>query len=200
MFSFPIFLLVLRNLEAITLGKGVLEDAFFHAIADCNMLRSLSINDCALGGSHHEIPINHDQLRHLEITKCRVMRISIRWNGLITSNIYHLLTVLSMSVLNIDFGRCPQLRHLSLKRSNMAQAILICPLLNLLDIAACHKLSDAAIRLAATSCPQLESLDMSNCSCVTDETLREIALNCANLRVLNSSYCPNISLEVSLRY
>lgn len=95
------------------------------------------------------------------------------------------------------FHRCPQLEHLSLKRSNMAQAVLNCPLLHLLDIASCHKLSDAAIRLAATSCPQLESLDMSNCSCVSDESLREIALSCANLRILNSSYCPNISLEVS---
>lgn len=95
------------------------------------------------------------------------------------------------------FHRCPQLEHLSLKRSNMAQAVLNCPLLHYLDIASCHKLSDAAIRLAATSCPQLETLDMSNCSCVSDESLREIALSCANLRILNSSYCPNISLEVS---
>lgn len=100
-------------------------------------------------------------------------------------------------VLNLILCRCPQLQRLSLKRSNMTQAMLNCPLLQLLDIASCHKLSDAAIRLAATSCPQLESLDMSNCSCVSDETLREIALSCANLHILNSSYCPNISLEVS---
>lgn len=92
--------------------------------------------------------------------------------------------------------RCPQLRSLSLKRSNMSQAMLNCPLLQLLDIASCHKLLDAAIRSAATSCPQLESLDVSNCSCVSDETLREIAQACANLHILNASYCPNISLEV----
>ncbi|KAL9442099.1 hypothetical protein AB3S75_020582 [Citrus x aurantiifolia] len=159
---------LLRNLEALTLGRGQLGDAFFHALADCSMLKSLNVNDATLGNGVQEIPINHDQLRHLEITKCRVMRVSIR---------------------------CPQLEHLSLKRSNMAQAVLNCPLLHLLDIASCHKLSDAAIRLAATSCPQLESLDMSNCSCVSDESLREIALSCANLRILNSSYCPNISLE-----
>ncbi|KAH9653139.1 F-box/LRR-repeat protein 15 [Citrus sinensis] len=159
---------LLRNLEALTLGRGQLGDAFFHALADCSMLKSLNVNDATLGNGVQEIPINHDQLRRLEITKCRVMRVSIR---------------------------CPQLEHLSLKRSNMAQAVLNCPLLHLLDIASCHKLSDAAIRLAATSCPQLESLDMSNCSCVSDESLREIALSCANLRILNSSYCPNISLE-----
>lgn len=85
---------------------------------------------------------------------------------------------------------------MSLKRSNMAQVVLNCPLLQKLDIGSCHKLPDAAIRAAATSCPQLVSLDMSNCSCVSDETLREIAQNCANLSLLNASYCPNISLEV----
>jgi len=100
-------------------------------------------------------------------------------------------------VLRCIFCRCPQLETLSLKRSNMAQAVLNCPLLHLLDIGSCHKLTDAAIRSAAISCPQLESLDMSNCSCVSDETLREIALTCANLHILNASYCPNISLEVS---
>ncbi|KAG7024372.1 F-box/LRR-repeat protein 15, partial [Cucurbita argyrosperma subsp. argyrosperma] len=91
--------------------------------------------------------------------------------------------------------RCPQLKTLSLKRSNMAQAVLNCPLLHDLDIGSCHKLSDVAIRSAAISCPQLESLDMSNCSCVSDETLREISSNCLNLQLLNASYCPNISLE-----
>lgn len=94
--------------------------------------------------------------------------------------------------------RCPLLRTLSLKRSNMTNANLTCTQLLELDIGACHKLSDGGIRTAATSCTLLTSLDMSNCSCVSDETLREIAQTCANLRVLNSSYCPNISLEVSL--
>ncbi|XWS26471.1 hypothetical protein CRYUN_Cryun26dG0035300 [Craigia yunnanensis] len=158
----------LRNLEALTLGKGQVGDAFFLALAECSMLRSLDVNDAILGNGVQEITINHDQLCDLKVTKCRVMRISIR---------------------------CPQLKSLSLKRSNMAQVALNCPLLHLLDISTCHKLTDAAIRSAVTSCPQLESLDMSNCSCVSDETLREIALACANLHVLNSSYCPNISLE-----
>ncbi|XP_012077197.1 F-box/LRR-repeat protein 15 isoform X2 [Jatropha curcas] len=158
----------LRNLEVLTLGRGLLGDPFFHALSDCSMLKSLNVNDATLGNGVQEIPINHDRLRHLQLTKCRVVRISVR---------------------------CPQLETLSLKRSNMAQALLICPLLRLLDIGSCHKLSDAAIRSAATSCPQLEFLDMSNCSCVSDETLREIALTCANLHVLNASYCPNISLE-----
>ncbi|XP_021277643.1 F-box/LRR-repeat protein 15 isoform X2 [Herrania umbratica] len=158
----------LRNLEALTLAKGQLGDAFFHALSECSMLSSLDVNDAILGNGIQEIPINHERLRDLKVTKCRVMRISIR---------------------------CPQLKNLSLKRSNMAQAALNCPLLHLLDISSCHKLTDAAIRSAVTSCPQLESLDMSNCSCVSDETLREIALTCANLHVLNASYCPNISLE-----
>ncbi|KAK6912876.1 F-box domain [Dillenia turbinata] len=158
----------LRNLEALTVGKGQLGDSFFHALVDCHMLRSLIVNEATLGNGIQEIPINHDRLRHLQITKCRVLRISVR---------------------------CPQLETLSLKRSNMAHAVLNCPLLRDLDIGSCHKLSDAGIHLAATSCPLLESLDMSNCSCVSDETLRDIAHACGYLRVLNASYCPNISLE-----
>ncbi|GAV90319.1 LOW QUALITY PROTEIN: F-box-like domain-containing protein, partial [Cephalotus follicularis] len=157
----------LRNIESLTLGRGQLEDIFFHALAD-HMLKSLDINDATLGNGVQEISINHDKLRHLNITKCRVMRISIK---------------------------CPQLQNLSLKRSTMAQVLLNCPLLRLLDIGSCSKLSDAAIRSAAILCPQLESLDVSNCLCISDETLREIALTCANLHILDASYCPNISLE-----
>lgn len=70
--------LIVRNLEALTLGRGQLGDAFFHALADCSMLKSLNVNDATLGNGVQEIPINHDQLRRLEITKCRVMRVSIR--------------------------------------------------------------------------------------------------------------------------
>ncbi|CAK9168656.1 unnamed protein product [Ilex paraguariensis] len=159
----------LRNLEVLTLGKGQLGETFFQALTDCHMLKSLTINEAALGsGGIQEIPIYHDRLRHLQIVKCRVLRVSVR---------------------------CPQLETLSLKRSSMPHAVLNCPLLLDLDIASCHKLSDAAIRSAATLCPLLESLDMSNCSCVSDETLREIALTCGNLHVLDASYCPNISLE-----
>ncbi|CAN1217205.1 F-box/LRR-repeat protein 15 [Linum perenne] len=158
----------LRNLETLALGRGQLGDSFFHALTDCNMLRSLNVNDATLGNGMQEISISHDRLQHLQLVKCRVLRISVR---------------------------CPELQNLSLKRSNMGQAVLNCPLLRVLDIGSCHKLSDAAIRSAAISCPQLESLDMSNCSCVSDETLREIAGTCANLHILDASYCPNISLE-----
>ncbi|XP_027333810.1 F-box/LRR-repeat protein 15 isoform X3 [Abrus precatorius] len=158
----------LRNLEVLTLGRGQIADTFFHALADCSMLKRLNINDSTLGNGIQEISINHDRLCHLQLTKCRVMRIAVR---------------------------CPQLETMSLKRSNMAQVVLNCPLLHELDIGSCHKLPDAAIRAAATSCPQLVSLDMSNCSCVSDETLREIAQSCANLSFLDASYCPNISLE-----
>ncbi|XP_077236336.1 F-box/LRR-repeat protein 15-like [Tasmannia lanceolata] len=158
----------LRNIETLILGKGMLGDAFFHSLSDFHTLNRLSITEASLGNGAQEIPVFHDRLHHLEISRCRVLRISVR---------------------------CPQLETLSLKRSNMAHAILGCPQLQELDISSCHKLSDAGIRSAATSCPLLASLDMSNCSCVSDETLREIALACLNLRVLNASYCPNISLE-----
>nr|XP_043619365.1 F-box/LRR-repeat protein 15 isoform X2 [Erigeron canadensis] len=158
----------LRNLEFLTLGKGQLGETFFQALTNCTMLRSLIVTDAILGNGIQEIPIHHDSLRHIQVVKCRVVRISVR---------------------------CPQLRTLSLKRSSMAHAVLNCPLLRDLDIASCHKLLDAAIRSAVTSCPLLESLDMSNCSCVSDETLRELSLTCGNLHILNASYCPNISLE-----
>uniref|UniRef100_A0A7N1A8F6 F-box domain-containing protein n=1 Tax=Kalanchoe fedtschenkoi TaxID=63787 RepID=A0A7N1A8F6_KALFE len=158
----------LRNLEVLTVGKGPLGDPFFQALTDCSMLRSLTIHDAMLGSGIQEISISHDQLRHVQITKCRVLRIAVR---------------------------CPQLETLSLKRSNMAHAALNCPLLRDLDLGSCHKLSDAAIRFAATSCPILESLDISNCSSVSDETLRDITQACASLRTLDASYCPNISLE-----
>ncbi|CAJ1972903.1 unnamed protein product [Sphenostylis stenocarpa] len=158
----------LRTLEVLQLGRGPLADTFFHALADCSMLKKLNISDSTLGNGIQEISLNHDRLCHLQLTKCRVMRIAVR---------------------------CPQLETMSLKRTNMAQVVLNCPLLRELDIGSCHKLPDAAIRAAATSCPQLVSLDMSNCSCVSDETLREIAMSCANLSFLDASYCPNISLE-----
>lgn len=159
---------LLRNLEALTLGRGQLGEAFFHALSGCPYLTKLVVCDAALGNGVQEISINHDRLQHLQVTKCRVLRVSVR---------------------------CPQLGTLSLKRSNMAHVVLNCPLLHNLDIGSCHKLPDAAIRSAVTSCPLLENLDMSCCSCVSDETLREIAQACANLRELNASYCPNISLE-----
>ncbi|XP_076926226.1 F-box/LRR-repeat protein 15-like [Bidens hawaiensis] len=158
----------LRNLEFLTLGKGQLGETFFQALTDCTSLKSLVVSDAILGNGIQEIPIHHDSLQHIQIVKCRVVRISVR---------------------------CPQLQTLSLKRSSMAHAVLNCPLLHDLDIASCHKLLDAAIRSAVTSCPLLESLDMSNCSCVSDETLREISSSCPNLHVLNASYCPNITLE-----
>lgn len=159
---------LLRNLEVLTLGRGQIGDPFFLALPDCTMLRELNINDSTLGNSIQEISVVHERLCHLELTKCRVMRIQVR---------------------------CPQLKTMSLKRSNMAQVVLNCPLLLELDIGSCHKLPDAAIRAAATSCPQLVKLDMRNCSCVSDETLREIAQHCPNLGFLDASYCPNISLE-----
>ncbi|KAF6156289.1 hypothetical protein GIB67_008059 [Kingdonia uniflora] len=159
---------MLRNIGTLILGKGVLPDAFFLALGDCTALKKLEVFDATLGNGIQEISVYHEKLEDLKIIKCRVLRISVR---------------------------CAQLEKLSLKRTNMAHAVLSCPQLLDLDIGSCHKLSDAGIRAAATSCPLLSSLDMSNCSCVSDETLREIALSCANLQFLNASYCPNISLE-----
>jgi len=95
-------------------------------------------------------------------------------------------------------SRCSQLQILSLRRTGMAHVSLNCPQLLELDFQSCHKLSDNAIRQAATACPLLAKLDMSSCSCVTDETLRDIASSCPSLSVLDASNCPNISFEVCL--
>ncbi|KAG2319597.1 hypothetical protein Bca4012_054198 [Brassica carinata] len=155
----------LRNLEVLTIGNGHISENFFQILGECNRLRSVTISEAICP---QEIHLSHDQLHKLKIRKCSALRLSIR---------------------------CPQLRSLSLKRSNMKLAMLNCPLLQHLDIASCHKLQDADIRSAVTSCPQLESLDVSNCSCVSNETLREIAQACAGLGILNASYCSNISFE-----
>lgn len=158
----------LRNLEVLILGRGPLSESFFNGLVDFPVLDRLSIAEASLGSGSQEIQVKHDSLRHLQITRCRVIRISVR---------------------------CPQLETLSLRRSCMASATLQCPQLHELDVASCHKLSDAGVRVVATSCPLLTSLDMSNCSYVSDETLREIAAACPNLRLLDASFCPNISLE-----
>lgn len=91
---------VLRNLEALTLGRYQVGDAFFHALADCSMLKRLNVYDATLGNGIQEIPINHDQLRHLELTKCRMMRVSIRWSNVILLNC-HLLSILSIFVIKV---------------------------------------------------------------------------------------------------
>ncbi|XP_062205035.1 F-box/LRR-repeat protein 15-like isoform X6 [Phragmites australis] len=161
-------IMFLRHLKTLTMGKGQLGEAFFQALAECPLLTTLAVSDASLGSGIQEVTVNHDGLRKLHILKCRALRISVR---------------------------CSQLQILSLKRTGMAHVSLNCPQLLELDFQSCHKLSDNAIRQAATACPLLAKLDMSSCSCVTDETLREIASSCPNLSVLDASNCPNISFE-----
>jgi hypothetical protein len=72
-----VFVLI-RNLEVLTLGRGQLGDTFFHALADCYLLKRLNVNDATLGNGIQEVQINHDSLRQLQLTKCRVMRVSVR--------------------------------------------------------------------------------------------------------------------------
>ncbi|XP_056688407.1 uncharacterized protein [Spinacia oleracea] len=112
-----------KNLEALTLGRGQLGKIFFLALSDYPLLKKLVVSDVTLGNVVQEISINHERLEHLQVTKCRVLCVYV-----------------------------PQLRILSLKRSNMAHVVLNCPTLNNLDSGSCHKLSDAAIRSAVTSC------------------------------------------------
>eukprot|EP00267_Zea_mays_P049680 XP_020402384.1 F-box/LRR-repeat protein 15 isoform X3 [Zea mays] len=157
-----------RHLKTLTMGKGQLGESFFQALAECPLLTALTVNDASLGSGIQEVTVNHDGLRELHILKCRALRISVR---------------------------CSQLQILSLRRTGMAHVSLNCPQLLELDFQSCHKLSDNAIRQAATACPLLAKLDMSSCSCVTDETLRDIASSCPSLSVLDASNCPNISFE-----
>ena len=60
------------------MGKGQLGENFVQDLTGCSKLRSLIVNDATLGNGIQEIPIYHDQLRHLQIVKCRVLRISVR--------------------------------------------------------------------------------------------------------------------------
>ncbi|CAN7132772.1 unnamed protein product [Brassica rapa subsp. narinosa] len=159
----------LRNLEVLIIGKGRLFEEILQVLRECNRLRSVTISEALLGTGPQETHLIHDRLRELKIIKCRVMRLDIR---------------------------CQQLRSLSLKGSNMALAMLHCPLLQHLDIASCSKLLDVVIRSAVTSCPLLESLDVSKCSNISNGTLGEIAQACAGLRRLNASNCPSISFEL----
>ncbi|XP_002464671.2 F-box/LRR-repeat protein 15 [Sorghum bicolor] len=161
-------IMFLRHLKTLTMGKGQLGEAFFLALAECPLLTALTVTDASLGSGIQEVTVNHDGLRELHILKCRALRISVR---------------------------CSQLQILSLRRTGMAHVSLNCPQLLELDFQSCHKLSDNAIRQAATACPLLAKLDMSSCSCVTDETLRDIASSCPSLSVLDASNCPNISFE-----
>ncbi|XP_062200291.1 F-box/LRR-repeat protein 15-like [Phragmites australis] len=161
-------IMCLRHMKSLTMGKGQLGEAFFHALAECPLLTTLTVTDASLGSGIQEVTVNHDGLRELQILKCRALRISVR---------------------------CSQLQILSLRRTGMAHVSLSCPQLRELDFQSCHKLSDTAVRQASTACPLLAKLDMSSCSCVTDETLRDIAGSCPNLSVLDASNCPNISFE-----
>ncbi len=64
----------------LTLGKGILSDGFFHVLTECISLRKLSITDAILGsGSAQEIQLQHVSLCCLQIMKCRVLRIAIRF-------------------------------------------------------------------------------------------------------------------------
>lgn len=42
------------------------------------MLRSVTVSEAILGNGAQEIHLSHDRLHDLKITKCRVMRLSIR--------------------------------------------------------------------------------------------------------------------------
>ena len=155
-------------------------------------MRSVTISEALLGTGPQETHLIHDRLRELKIIKCRVMRLDIRWSCFFFHICFFLFSIFIYHI------RCQQLRSLSLKGSNMALAMLHCPLLQHLDIASCSKLLDVVIRSAVTSCPLLESLDVSKCSNISNGTLGEIAQACAGLRRLNASNCPSISFEVGV--
>eukprot|EP00250_Pteridium_aquilinum_P013420 c21333_g1_i2 orf=2436-5507(+) len=158
-------------LEKLTVNKGILSESFFFALSNsCPVLQRLTIKDAALGSvvGSQEVSIKHKNLCQLQVTECKVMRISIR---------------------------CPCLERLSLKHTNMASASVQCSKLLSLDVSNCMKLSDAGVRTAANHCKSLLALNISQCSYVSDETLRDICNVCSNLQVLDASWCPNISLQ-----
>ncbi|KAL1562306.1 putative F-box/LRR-repeat protein [Salvia divinorum] len=135
---------MLGNLETLTIGKGHISLAFFKSLTNCQTLRSLTINDTSLGKNEHEISIHNDMLHHCEINKCRLLSLYIR---------------------------CPQLKTLSLKQSDVPHVTLDCPLLH--------------------------DLNLSDCPHITETSLASISFTCPNLHILDAFYCRRISLQLA---
>ncbi|GMP49654.1 hypothetical protein CsSME_00016573 [Camellia sinensis var. sinensis] len=151
--------MLLRNLEALTLGKGQIGETFFQALTDCQLLKGLVIHDATLGNGIQETPIYHDRLRQLQIVKCRVLRISVR--------------CMAHAVLN-----CPILHDLDIasshKFSNAAihSAPTSCPLLESLDMSNCSCVNDETLREIALTCGNLHVLNASNCPNISLKSVR----------------------------
>ena len=53
------------------MGKGQLGESFFHALAECPLLNTLTVSDASLGSGIQEVTVNHDGLRELQIVPHR---------------------------------------------------------------------------------------------------------------------------------
>lgn len=62
------------------MGRMFLSEMFFYALSERASLRKLSITGANLGsGGAQEIQLRHEEIRELQIDKCRVLRIAIRY-------------------------------------------------------------------------------------------------------------------------
>lgn len=90
------------------MGRGFLSDGFFYLLSGSESLQSLSITDATLGsGGAQEIQLKHESLRYLQVVKCRVLRIAIRFTFFLHLDLTlpDLLSVLHLgAVMNFSDG------------------------------------------------------------------------------------------------
>lgn len=109
---FRMFLMLLilpRNLEVLTLGKGRLCVPFFQSLTDCQTLRILTINNATLGHGLSGLSIFHDRLHDLRIMQCGMARVNIRWQIVSVTFYNFFLTLLSYK--SWFFSVAPSLTH-----------------------------------------------------------------------------------------
>ncbi|XP_074051397.1 F-box and leucine-rich repeat protein 13 [Macrotis lagotis] len=68
-----------------------------------------------------------------------------------------------------------------------------------LSIAGCPKMNDIAIKILSKKCHYLHILDISGCICLTDKAIEYLLEGCKQLRVLKMRYCRRISKMADFR-
>ncbi|KAE8658036.1 F-box/LRR-repeat protein 15 [Hibiscus syriacus] len=197
----------LRNLEALTLGKGQLGDDFFLALTKCSMLRSLDVNDAILGDGSQEIPINHDRLCDLKVTKCRVMRISISEETLreiaSTCSNLHVLNSSYCPNISLESVRLPMLTVLKLDNcegitSASMAAIAYSDMLEELELNNCHLLTSVSLGLPLSNCVALHRINISSnalkkLALQKQENMTMLALQCQGLQEVHLTDCASLT-------
>nr|GEX93633.1 F-box/LRR-repeat protein 15-like [Tanacetum cinerariifolium] len=200
----------LRNLKLLTLGKGQLGETFFQALTDCTTLESLIVTDAILGNGIQEIPIIHDSLTHIQILKCRVVRVYVRCPQLQTLSLKR--SMMSCPLLeSLDMSNCScvsdeTLREISstcgnlliLNASycpNISLESVRLPMLTVLKLHSCEGITSASMAAISHSY-MLEVLELDNCSLLTSVFLDLPRLQ--NIRLVHCRKFVDLSLRSSV--